>query len=818
MNDLRFALRLLMKNPGFTLVFTLSMALGIGANTAVFSFVDSLLLRPLPVKSPQELVVITQGNSSRDVPTFSHPLFQDLRQQPGGLVDLLACAPLPVQQQATGLSSPLTVMLVSGNYFSLLGVRPLLGRDFTAEETSAPGTHPVALVSYGFWQSHFGGDTQVIGRHVSLNGLQHAIIGVAPPHFEGTIRGLAPDVYAPLMMQPQLSKTPSGAISYQALESRSHSWLLLMGRLKPGVNRPQAESALQIAGQQINRANGEAKAPPLALGDGRRGHDARIQHMTQPLLLLQLVMLLVWLVACVNGANLLLARATQRVHELAVRLAIGASRVRLMRQLLLETLVLAVLSGLAGILIAAWCSDFLGALEPRSADGPPALRAGLDPRVLLAAGLLTLLTGLLFGLLPAWHASRPQSLAMLRVGVASLTPRNSPWSLRNLLVVGQLALVLIVLNPAALCIQSLRQLQAIEVGFDVSQVLIMPIDLDRLGYRPEQSRPFYNQLTERLRGMPGVDKVSLAKYAPLGERGMWMYTEFQGYTPAPQERPLLRVNVISPDYFSTLGMPLVQGRDLNRADLEHGPRTAVVNESLVRRYFAGRDPIGLKLSLGSGPGHSGMSLEIVGVARDGRYGNLTRPTEPMVFMPQFEPFGAQQVVQIRTLGPASALAGAIRSATQELLPGSPFHNLQTLEQLKASAIYPARLAAGGLSVLGMLGLVLAAIGTYGVMAYWVGRRTREIGVRLALGAHPGDVVLMVLKQGAGKALAGVGLGLLGALGMTRLLASVLFGIQSFEPLILAAVVGVLLLVTLVACYLPARRASKIDPLIALRAE
>ncbi len=809
--DLRFGARMLVKHKGFTVFAILSLALGIGANTALFGVVDRLLVRRLPVNAPEQLV----NFSGRD-PDLSWPTYLDYRDQNDVFDGLLAYKETPLNLSESGQSERITGALVSGNYFDVLGVSPALGRAFLPEEDRTPGTHPVAVVSYGLWQRRFGADPKLVGRAITLNAYSFTVIGVAPPEFRGVRRGVAPDVYVPVNMIAQAWPTQKP----EALSSRYFSWLNLMGRLKPGVSRAQAEASLSALLSRMMQVYPNASGPSFELTDGSQGETGMVRDLRTPLKLLMATVALTLLIACVNVANLLMARAAVRRRELAVRVAVGASRLRLIRQMLTESMLLSLLGGVFGVALAFWLSDLLAAYSPTGAAGgsaPPLLDARLDWRVLAFTISLSLLTGLVFGLLPAWQSSKPNLTVALKEEAGSGGVGSVRVRLRSALVLAQIALALVVLVCAGLCVRSLRNLQRIDAGFEAARVLVVGLDVSLNGYTEEQGRQFYTALLERVSALPGVEAATLADGVPLSGDRRGMSVIIEGYSPPNPKRPgvAFGMNVVGPRYCATLKMALAAGREFTAQDAAGAAPVAIINEAAARAYWPNQNPVGKRLLF---PGPNQRSAEIVGVVRDSRYRGLTEPVRPALLLPIGQHYSPSLALHLRSAGAPAALIGAVRSEARALDPRLPLTRIRTLEEQRGAWLYSERVTALLLAAFGGVALLLAGLGIYGVTAYAVTQRTREIGVRMALGAQAADVVRLVLRQGVWLIAAGVTLGLAGALAATRLVKGFLYDVSATDPLTFVAVTLLLAGVALLACYLPARRATKVDPLVALRYE
>jgi predicted permease len=816
MTDLRFAFRQLLKYPGFTAVAVLTLALGIGANTAIFGFIDRLLLRPLPVDQPQELVTVVEQMEQGGVSSsFNYPLYLDYRDRNQVFSGLVAYSGVTVNLRATDSSELVKAMIVSGNYFSVLGVKAAQGRTFLPEEDRAPLTHPVAVISQGLWRRRFAADPALVGKTIHLNGHPFTVVGITPAEFRGTIAGVVPDLYVPMMMQPWAMPVRDPA--YAPLQSRRFTWLNLLGRLKPGVGREQAQAAMRVLAQQVAQVEPMNTGTALLLEDGHRGHGYGAEAARLPLLLLMTTVGLVLLIACANVANLLLTRAVTRQREIAVRLALGASRARIVRQLLSESLLLACAGGGGGVLLAFWLGQ--AAMAMFQGHLPFRLDAGLDLRVLLFALAVSVGTGIAFGLAPAWQASRPDLLPTLKEGAMAIEMFRRRWSLRDYLVVGQVALSLLVLVCAGLCLRSLQRLHAIDLGFESARVLAVSVETGLVDYSELRSQQFFAGLRERAAVLPGVEAVSLAEFMPLGGRGgKTGVLRIDGLEVPSADKVVWNFSVVSPDYFRTLGMPLQRGRDFSVQDGANAPKVVIVNELLARRYWPNQDPIGKRVRVRTFSAEGQDEMEVIGVVRDGKFRELREEPRQMMYWPLAQNPSTDLTLLIRSASDPKALVAAVRSVVRSLDPDLPVTDIRTLAEHKSWLLSPQRVAAVALSAFGLVGLLLAATGIYGVLAYSVSRRTHEIGIRMALGAQRAEVLRLMLRQGAVPVAAGLVLGLGAALAVTRFMASFLYGIGTGDPLTYVAVSLVLTLVALMSCWFPARRAAKLDPMIALRYE
>jgi predicted permease len=812
--DLRFGVRMLLKNPVFTLIAVLTLALGIGANTAIFSLIDAVLLKLLPVKDPTQLVVLakTTGEGPNG-PTFSYPMYQDLRARNHVFADILAYDGVALNLSSDDQTERVAGQLVSGNFFTVLGVQPLLGRVFSDADDQSPGAHPVAILSHSFWRRRFAGNPGVVGETVRLNGYPFTIIGIAPPGFFGVEVGTAPEIWAPMMMQPQVSELKG------RLQMRNNFWVKLMARLKPGVSEQQAQVATDTLCQQIN-AEAPGQSPGLRsfllrqriqLRPASQGLSSLRTQFKQPLLILMGAVGLVLLIACANIANLLLARATARQKEIAVRLALGASRARLVSQLLTESLLLSLLGGLFGLLFAFWSADFLLSFLSQARF---TLELQPDLRVLGFNLGVAVLTGILFGLAPALQAARPNLIEALKNEIPTLTGAGSRFELRKLLVVSQVALSLLLLIGAGLFVRTLQNLKGIDLGFRADKVLLLSMNPGLNGYSAEQVKSFYAQLLERVNTLPGVQSASFADMPLMG--GSWIDgVAVEGYKAAAGQDMSVAAKNVEPRFFETMGIPLRLGRDFSAQDGAGAPKVAIINETLARDFFGNGNPLGRRIGVGEKP-----EREIIGVIKDTKYRDLKKEAPRTVYVPvaQSTTVGAELTLHVRTAGEPKNLIAAIRREVGTLDKNLPVYNVRTFTELVAQSIYRERLIATLSGFFGLLALLLASLGLYGVMSYSVARRTREIGIRLALGAQKSDVLKLVVRQGMALVLIGAGLGMVAARALTRVLAKLLYGISATDPLTFVIISLALVGVALLACYLPARRATKVDPLTSLRYE
>ena len=821
--DVRYACRTLWHAPTFTLVVVLTLGLGIGANTAIFTLMDQVLLRALPVHEPGELVSIdSQGSNMGRIEgprSFSYPMFRELRAGNEVFAGMLARYGTSLTLLVDDRAERVRADLVSGDYFEVLGLQPAHGRLIGAGDEATPGGHPVVVLGHGFFARRFGRDVSVVGRQVRLNGHPMTIVGVAPPGFHGVEVGDAPDLFVPLMMKAQMTPT------YDGLQDPRSMWLNLMARLRPNVSREQAQAEMTVRFRQIRaRELEEMKAASpsfrkrfleaqLLVEPGYRGLSQLREEFSTPLLVLMSMVGLVLLIACANVANLLMARAPARQREIAIRLALGASRGRIVRQLVVESLLLSLAGGALGLLVAIWTADLLLRALPfeRAAS---TFSSSPDGRVLLFALAISLATGVLFGLLPAWQTARPHVVRALKEEGGSVTV-GGHVRLRKGLVAAQVALSLLLLVGAGLFARSLWNLRALDPGFRVDHLTTFSVDPALSGYTPDRAVGFYEQLQDRLAAIPGASSVSMAAVTPLTDSA-WMATvKVDGYQAKDGEDMNPQVNSVGPDYFKTLGVALIAGREFTAADGPTAPRVAIINEKMAKYFYGDTNPIGRRFGFAR---DNATAIEIVGVVRDGKNETL-RAEIPRVFYtpyPQDPELGGLTVF-VRSGG--TAIGGEeLRQAVRQIDPGVPVFDVRSMERVADESLFFDRMVAMLAAAFGALATLLAAIGLYGVMSYTVARRRREIGLRIALGASPGSVVWSVMKEVSALALVGIAIGIPAAVALSRLVQSQLFGVAAGDPGIVAGASLTLLAGALLAGYVPAGQATRVDPVRALHAE
>jgi macrolide transport system ATP-binding/permease protein len=816
--DLRYGLKKLVKNPGFTTVAVLALAFGIGANSTIFSLANSLFLRQLPVPQSNQLVwLFTDQNNN-----VSYPDYLDYSRQTDIFSGLLAYDWIALNMGNSGQADRIQGASVSANYFDVLRVTVERGRSFLPEEDQTPGAAPVAVISHQLWQDHFGNDSDVIGKTVVLNGQQFTIVGVAPPGFVGTEEAFPRDIWVPLSMRTQLRSGTIGVGANQnPLTDRNARWFTIMARLKSGVSLRQAQTRMDFVAAQLASAHPETNAnrhiTVYAAGNGRPFFRTMLLPVTWILLA---TVGLVLLIACANVANLLLARSTARRKEIAIRLALGASRGRLVRQLMTESVLLAFVGGCAGLVLSIWVTNLLMALKP-SVPLPININVRADWRVLVFTFLFSLVAGIVFGLVPALQASKPELVPVLKDERSAFGHRHTLFSLRNILVIAQVAMSLVVLVAAGLFLKSLRNAQTISPGFDATQVVTMSLATGSQGYDETKSRLFYQQLVNRVQSLPGVQAASIAQSAPLSffyAPALAAPTIVEGHEPpAGENPPIIGNNTVGPNYFQTLGIPLLRGRDFT-AEVQQGtPSVVIINETMAHSFFANQEPIGRRLRV-MRRGERPVSCEIIGVVRESKYLSLGEDPVPFLFLPFSQNPSPVMTLLVRADGNPKSLIAAVRHEVKGLDDNLPPFNVVTLAENIDISLFPARFGALLLGGFGLLALVLATVGIYGVMSYSVSQRTHEIGIRMALGAQVNNVLRLVVGQGMVLASIGMAIGLAAAFALTRVVKNLLYGVSATDLATFAVITVLLFVVALLACYIPARRATKVDPLVALRYE
>jgi len=832
LQDLRYALRTFRKSPLFVAVALLSLAFGIGANTAIFTLVDQVLLRLLPVKDPQQLVLLWgRGHhygSNNGRYRLSYPMYEDFSRNNQVFSGMFARWGSSMSVSADGKTESVDGELVSGTYFPVLGVGAALGRVFTPQDDQTPGGHPLAVISYRYWVSRFARDPNVVGKKILVNGYPLTIIGVSQAGFDGTNPGASPQIRVPLMMKAQMD--PVGASFDYNLTSRRGRWINVFGRMKPGVSFEQAKASLQPSFHQMLemevREKAFARAAPetrqrfltmwMDLLPASKGDSDLRQQFSNALLVLSGIVGLVLLIACANVANLLIARATARQKEIAVRLALGASRSRIVSQLLIESVTLALAGGVAGLLLAVWIDQALLGFLP-AGDSPITISTVPDARILLFTLGVSLLTGIVFGLAPALQSTRPQLAGTLKDQVGSIAGGTSV-GIRKSLVVAQVALSLLLLIGAGLFIRSLSNLKDLDPGFQIGNLLEFQINPVRNGYKPERSLDFYRQLSEDLNAIPGVESSALAIMSVLAGDEWDDSVAVEGFSHTAATTPDPHMQFISPDYFKTMHIPILAGRDFRMTDARGAPEVCIVNEKFAKKYFKDGNALGRHIGMGGDPGTK-LDIEIVGIVGNTKYESMREEVPIEVYQPYRQmPFVLGMTGYVRTTRQPEQAFSSIRTAVNHLDGNLPVSGLETLEKQQQESLITERLVAALSAGFGILATLLAAIGVYGVMAYVVAQRTREIGVRMALGAARRDVVWLVMKEVLALAAIGIAIGLPAALALTKLAKSQLFGIQPYDAVNIALATAAIALVAALSGYVPARRATLVDPLRALRWE
>ena len=810
--DVRYGLRMMLGSPGFTLVAVLTMAIGIAATTTVFSWMDGLLLRPLPgVGDPDQVVALETVTASGDHLLTSYPDYRDLRDHATLLDGLATTQPRPVNIGEGTHAERVWIEMVSGNYFDVLRVKPLLGRFFTgAERDDAPGGKPVAVLSYALWKSRFEGDPAILGKTLRINRLPYTIIGVAPEEFRGAETGLAFELWAPAMMYGQLS-----AAGDFYLRDRKTRMFFGLARLKPGVTVEQARDEVASIARRMAEADADTNTGIGATLLPMWKSTFSAQHiLLAPLGILMGVCTLVLLIACANVANLLLARATARDREFSIRLALGAPRGRLIRQLLTESLLLAGAGSLLGLIMTAWLRGSLKWLLPTSAT-PTVLDPTLNLGVFAFTEALAVVVAALSGLAPALHAARTNVDEALKEGGRSGAAGARSQRLRAALVVAEVALAVVALVGAGLFVKSFETAKSINPGFDTHNVVIGAFHLSTAGYNQEQSESFCRRLRERLESTPGVQAVSYADTVPLGFiGGAWEDLEIEGYVPAPSENMKIDRNLVAPGYFSLMRIPLLEGRDFTDHDDGKSLPVMIVNQEFVRRFMAGQNIIGRRVR------GWGKWFTVVGVARDSKYHSISEGQRPYFYIPIRQVFRPEYPLSfhVRTAAAPERAVAMLRREAQAIDPAVAMFDAMPLAEYISQSLFGQKVAASLLSVLGAVALLLASIGLYSVMAYSISRRTHEIGIRMAIGAEPRHVLRLAIRQGMTYALAGLAIGAALAAALAHLASAALIGVSPNDPLIYGAVAAFLAGLSLLASWIPAWRASHIDPMVALRCQ
>jgi predicted permease len=816
--DLRFAFRALGKSPWFAALAVVTLALGIAVNTSIFSTINGFLLRPMPVPHPEQLAVLSlQQVGERTFQKFSYPDYVDLRDQSASFSDIIAYRITLSGLAADNRGDHCIVTRVSGNYFSVLGVQPALGRVILPTEGQTPGADPVLVLGFSYWQKRFAGDKNVLGKHVEIGGHPLTIVGVAPKEFHGAYSIVDSDLYVPLSSN---IATKDDTQVQDMWTHRADRSLSLMARLKPGISLKQAQTSLNVVAQRLAEQH-----PDMDKGISILGFPEKFARPdpdpdnTLPAVAAAFMVLaaLVLLVACFNVTNVLLVRATARQREMAIRAALGAGRARLVRQYLTESLLLAFLGAGGGMVLAYWAMRFLNSI-PLGTDLPIQLNFMPDARVYLFAFGAALVTGVIVGVFPALRVAHRDVSSVLHEGGRGSSAGRQRQFARGTLVVAQVAGSLVLLIVAGLFIRSLGKAQTIYLGFNPGQVLNFSLDVQQIGYQEVQGRAFYRELESRLRALPGVISVAQAFSIPMGVMSTSDLVSIEGHpVEAGQQPPSVDYNMVTPGYFDTLRIPVHRGRTFTDADDEKAPHVAVINQTMSKKFWPEQDPLGKRFS---DKGASGPFFEVVGVVQDGKYKGVIEDPQPHFYLPLNQSYMPLRTIHIRTSVPPESLSMQVQAQIRALAPSLSISEMQTMDQalqgLNGFLFF--RLGAQFTGTMGLLGLILAVVGVYSVASYAATQRTHEIGIRMAIGATPRDILRLVLRQGLGIVGLGMLIGLAAAFAGTRLLADLFYGVTPSDPVTYAAVATLLLAVALLACWIPARRATRVSPLVALRFE
>ena len=813
--DIRFGLRMLRKSPGFTAVAVLTLALGIGANTAMFSLVDCLVVRPLPIDHPAQVAfLISSWNGSGSNTAFSYPDFQEIRKQTANIFSDLSAFRMFQMDGLTvdGKSESMWGGYVTGNFFGQMGIKPMLGRFILPSEGSAAGADPVLVLSYSYWKSRFNADPTIIGQKASINGHPITIVGVAPAGFHGPTSLMDMQGYMPLGMAVTLNDAPPDLLS-----TREDTNLALIARLRPDVNLQKAQPALNVVAQRLSEEfHGRMTLSALHLGPA-----GLAVNPTNPgaLSLVSTIFLIlpasVLVLACMNLANLFLVRAATRQREMAMRAALGATRSRLIRQLLTESLLLATVGCVAGIILGVTASSSFSSIPLHTAL-PIILDFHFDWRVFTYALAAAVLTGVLVGIAPALRAARSDVNEILHEG--GRTSTGGRQRLRSALIMAQVGGALMLLIVAGLFVRSLEKMQHTDLGFDPNHVLNLSIDPHESGYGETQAREFQKTMLDRARALPGIESASLAVSVPMGYNDSGASLEIDGYQPPKgQKKPAAGYNAVSSEYFETMRIPLLRGRDIRDSDNQNSQHVAIINQAMADRYWHGQDPMGRHFTATYDPSHP---MEVIGIAKNSYEDDIFNQNPPFFFVPLAQNYNSYATLQVRTAAAPEAMAREVTGLIHSLEPAVPVFDVQSmttaLDTLNGFLLY--KFAAALAASLGILGLILAVVGVYGVISYAAAQRTHEIGIRLALGAQPMQILKMIFRQGFIIVGAGVLAGILGAAAMARLVGNLLFGVPPGDLLTYLSATVLLAAVALLACYIPARRAMRVDPMVALRYE
>ncbi len=836
MSNLKFAFRTFKKTPVVSLVAVVSLALGIGANTAIFSVLDQVLLQKLPVAEPGELVNLTTngghaGSNSTNIAggsesIFSYPMFRDLEKKQTVFTGIAGHVTTGVNLAYKGQTSDGEGMLVSGSYFPVLELVPAAGRLFSPADDQAPGANPLTVLSYGYWTSRFARNPSIVGSQILVNGVSCTVIGVAPEGFSGTSLGAMPDVFVPLSMREAIQQ------GWKGFDDRRSYWVYLFARLKPGISREQTQAGInpifhgiiQEVDLPLQKGNSDRYrqqfvAQVMTLQPGARGQSEVLKMASAPMTILLATTGFVLLIACANIANLLLAKAVGRGREISIRLAVGAQRAQLIRQLLTESVLLAIAGGLAGLAVSYATSRLLISFLPP--DAHMTLTPDLHPRTLMFTLVTAVLTGLLFGVFPAFHATRHDLATALKDDAGSVSSSGAAGRFRKVLVTGQIALSLLLLISAGLFLKSLVNVMRVNLGVRTAGVLTFGLAPDRNQYKPDQIRDFYARLEESIGAIPGVESMTVSQVPLLADSNWGMNVSVDGFQAGPDTDTDSKFNQVGPAFFRTLAIPLVAGREFSVSDGINAPKVGIVSEAFKRKFSPNEEILGKRMQIGNGGKND---IEIVGVAKDTKYSEVKDPPPALFYRPyrQDKNLGGTSfyvLTNVHTGGSSAAdLGPSIRSAVAALDPNLPIRDMHTFEKQVEDNISLDRMITTLAAAFAALATVLAGVGLYGVLAYSVARRTREIGIRLAIGANPGAVRLMVLKEVGLLAVIGAVIGAPAAVGLAKFAEPLLYGLKSWDPLVVGFAVVLMMAVALGAGYFPARLAMKVAPVTALRYE
>jgi len=828
--DIRYGLRVLGKNSGFTLIAVLTLALGIGANTAIFSILHQILLRSLPVHNPQELVLLKSPgpktghvwSDGDDSEIFSYPLYKGISRNTSVFNGVIARYQFAASFSDHGQTDRASGELVSGNYFETLGVRPALGRVLSPDDDQTPGAHPVIVLSYGYWTQHFGADPSILNRAVLVNNTEMTIVGVAQSGFTGVQVGQTPDLFVPLMMKAQMTPLRNG------LDDWNDHWLAVLARLKSGVSRKQAEAGIageyrSLMEQQIAHVkNIDAKGregylnKKIALYDGSQGRTIIQRDSGGAIMALFAMVALVLLIACTNVANLLLAQGAARQREFTIRTAMGATRFRIIRQLIVESLLCAAAGGTFGLVLGIWLMNLLTRAVVNEA-GIQGLVARVNTSILGFALGITLLSGLLFGLIPAWRVARATLTQTLKDQATNISAGPGHVRFRKFLVAGQVAFTLLLLIGASLFMRTLWNLRSQNLGIATDNLISFSVQPQLNGYKAERNVALLDQIRLRLAAVPGVRSAGSSEIALLTGTDMGTNITVEGRASVDKEDDHVNLDAVSANYFSTMQIPLLSGRELRESDAATSPKVAIINETMAKKYFANRNPLGLHFALGGGK--VTPDIEVVGVVKDIQEDHVRAPHRPYFYLPYSQAGGLfAMTFYVRTQQDPLRVANDLRAAVKEQDANLPIYDLKTVSRVVDEDLFAERMVAGLSAMFGGLAAILAALGIYGVLAYLVLQRTREIGIRMALGARTADVRGLVYREVGIMIAAGAVVGLPAAYGLAHYIESMLFGVKAgYWPIYLISL-GIICAVALAACYVPSRRATRIDPIVALRYE